>query len=124
MKNEFAKFALCKFAFVIYGCKKHEYKIKFSYFYENFNAMYKHASHCTVCHSKFNKISRTEHVINEFAKFAFREFAFAKYAFAKSVRILQIREITELIYNIISISNENVNKIPEYMLFENYVDLS
>ncbi len=41
MKNEFAKFALCKFAFVIYGCKKHEYKIKFSYFYENFNAMYK-----------------------------------------------------------------------------------
>jgi len=106
MINEFAKFAFRNFAFVIYGCKKHEYKIKFSYFYKNFNVMYKFASYYTVCHLKFNKISRTEHVINEFAKFAFRKFAFAKF-----VQISQIREITELIYNTISISNENVNKI-------------
>jgi len=87
-------------------CKKHEHKIIFLYFYNNFNVMYKFASYCTVHHLKFNRISKTEHVINEFAKFAF-----AKYAFAKSVRILQIREITKLIYNTISISNENVNKI-------------
>ena len=92
-------------------CKKHEYKIEFSYFYKNFNVMHKFAAQCTTGFLKFNRISRTEHVNVEFAKFAFVICALVMYAFAKCVRISQIRAITELIYNTISISNENVNKI-------------
>ncbi len=92
-------------------CRKHEYKIEFSYLYENFNVMYRFALNRTACGRRFYKMFRIEHVINEFAKFAFRKFAFAKYVFAKCVQISQIREITELTYNTISISNENVNKI-------------
>jgi len=63
-------------------CRKHEYKIEFSYLYKDFNVMYRLASNRIACHKRCYKIFRIEHVINEFAKFAF-----AKYVFAKCVQI-------------------------------------
>ncbi len=92
-------------------CKKHEYKIDFSYFYEDFNVMYRFASHYTLSFLKFNKISKNKHGTSEFAKFAFVIFALVMCAFAKCVRISQIHRFTKLIYNTIIISDENVNKI-------------
>jgi hypothetical protein len=114
MVNELAKIVLIKCAFMINGCSKHKYhdcKIKSSCIYEIFDFISIFAAHCITYCSKFIKISRTKLVKNEFAKFILRKFAFATCAFAKFAIISQVHQITELIYNTMSISDEKVNKI-------------
>ena len=66
-------------------CKKHKHKIEFSHFNKNLNVINKFASQCTLYFLKLNKFSRTEHVINEFAKFAFVICVLVMYAFAKCI---------------------------------------